>query len=430
MKKAKSMGADCVDIALSESSEIFVNVRLTKLEKIVRADVANVGARVFVGKRAACATTDDVTELQSDEFWEKIISAAKNSPEESVKSRADASELCKNFKQIDMCDNDYQIDHEKLVEAATECENIALQTDGICNSEGACAKYTRAKIALMRDDGFFGEYEKTKHHVHVATLAEKNGDLQQDYAFSEAVYHADLKTPEQIAKEAAEKTIKKLGARKIQSCKIPVVFHRDVSRQLLCSMLGAVDGSMIARGMSFLKDKLSQKIFGNKISVIDQYAVDRGLRSRPFDSDGLECADNCIVENGILNLFLLNTKYANKLNMKSTRNASGLEGVSPNNVCIENGAESFDDLLKSIKRGLFVTDVLGNGLNIVTGNYSQGAVGFMIENGTITYPVNEITIASNFIDMFSNCSVASDLKRELGIDSPTLFMEEMVVGGI
>jgi PmbA protein len=211
---------------------------------------------------------------------------------------------------------------------------------------------------------------------------------------------------------------------------VPVVFGKEVSRQLLRSMLEAINGATVANGISFLKDKLYQKIFSDKINIVDRYAINRGLRSRPFDSDGLECSNNKIITSGVLNTFLLNTKYASKLNMKSTGNACGLNGIAPNNICIENGFESYGDLMKNISNGLFVTDVLGNGLNVVTGNYSQGAAGFWIQNGEIAYPVNEITIAGNFIDMFTNCSVANDLKIEYGIDSPTLFMEEMIVGGI
>ena len=430
INKAKSIGADHVDIIFSESETISASSRLTKLEKLVQANLMNVDIRVSVGNRHASISSDNIERLTDNSFIERVVSAAKNSPEEKLKIRADSSELCKNFKEIDICDKNFSADPDYFINKAKKCEDIALQIKGITNSEGAEAGYSRTKLTLMRDDGFCASYEKTLNQISVVTLAEKNGSLERDYAYSTSVYNEDLRSSEEIAKESAEKTLKRLGARKVQSCKVPVVFDRKTSRQLLNSMLDALSGAAIARGVSFLKDKLSQKIFADCINVSDRYAIRRGLRSRPFDSDGLECRDTNIVTNGTINSFLLNTKYANKMNMKSTANASGWEGISPNNVCIENGNKSFFDLIKGIKSGLFVTEVMGSGVNIVTGNYSQGAVGFWIENGEITYPVNEITVAGNFLEMFSHCDVASDLKLESGIDSPSIFFEEMIVGGI
>ena len=430
IKKAKSMGADCVDIMYSESETISATTRLTKLEKLVQANVSGIGIRVSVDDRYATISSDNIDALKDDTFIEKVIVAAKNSPKEISKIRANSSELCKNFKEIDICDKDFHENPEYFINEAKKCEDIALQIKGITNSEGSEAGFARTVFSLTRDDGFFASYEKTTNQISVVTLAEKDGSLERDYAYSTAVYNFDLKSADEIAKKAAEKTLKRLGARKIPSCKVPVVFSRETSAQLLNSILSALNGSAIARGISFLKDKLSKKVFSENINIKDKYAIDRGLRSRPFDSEGLECRDIDIVNNGIITSFLLNTKYSNKLQMQNTASASGWEGISPNNVYIENGKKSFSELIKNIKNGLYVTEVLGNGVNIVTGDYSQGAVGFWIENGEIAYPVHEITIAGNFFDMFSHCDVASDLKIEFGIDSPTIFFDEMIVGGL
>ena len=430
INKAKSIGANHVDVMFSESQTISASTRLAKLEKLVQANLMSVDMRVSVGNHYASISSDNIEQLKDDSFIEKVVSSAKNSPEEKLKIRADSNELCKNFKEIDICDKNFEANPDYFVNKAKECEDVALQIKGITNSEGAEAGYSRTKFTLMRDDGFCASYEKTLNQISIVTLAEKNGNLEQDYAYSTTIYSEDLRSSEEIAKEAAEKTLRRLGARKIQSCKVPVVFDRRTSRQLLNSMLDALSGSAVARGISFLKDKLSQKVFADCINVTDKYAINRGLRSRPFDSDGLECRDTNIVTNGTINSFLLNTKYASKMNMKSTANASSWEGISPNNVFIENGSKSFSDLIKGIKSGLFVTDVMGNGVNMVTGNYSQGTAGFWIENGEIAYPVNEITVAGNFLEMFSHCDIASDLKLEFGIDSPSIFFEEMIVGGI
>lgn len=430
INKAKSIGADHVDVTFSESETISANTRLAKLEKLVKANIMSVDMRVSVGNRYASISSDNIEQLKEDSFIEKVVSSAKNSPKETLKIRADSAELCKNFKQIDICDKNFSANPDYFINKAKECEDIALKIKGITNSEGVEAGYSRTTFTLMRDDGFYASYEKTINQISIVTLAEKDGNLERDYAYSTSIYNEDLRSSEEIAKEAAERTLKRLGARKVKSCKVPVVFNRRTSRQLLNSMLDALSGASIARGVSFLKDKLSQKVFAGCVNVIDKFAIQRGLRSRPFDSDGLECHNTNIVTNGTINSFLLNTKYANKMNMKSTANASGWEGISPNNVCIENGNKSFSDLIKEIKSGLYVTDVMGNGVNMVTGNYSQGAAGFWIENGEIAYPVNEITVAGNFLEMFLHCDLASDLKLEFGVDSPSIFFEEMVVGGI
>lgn len=430
VKKTKSMGADCVDIMCSESETISATTRLTKLEKLVQANVCGIGIRVSVGDRYATISADNIDALKDDSFIEKVIAAAKNSPKEISKIRADSSELCTTFKSIDICDKNFRASPEYFINQAQKCEDIALQIRGISNSEGAEAGYARTIFSLARDDGFFASYEKTKNQISVVTLAEKDGSLERDYDYSTAVYNSDLKSADEIAKTAAEKTLKRLGARKVKSCKVPVAFSRETSGQLLSSILSALNGSAVARGISFLKDKLSKKVFSANINIKDRYAIDRGLRSRPFDSEGLKCRDNDIVNSGTITSFLLNTKYSNKLRMQSTASASGWEGISPNNVYIENGRKSFTELVKDIKNGLYVTEVLGSGVNTVTGDYSQGAVGFWIENGDIVYPVHEITVAGNFLDMFAHCDVASDLKMEFGIDSPTIFFDEMIVGGI
>jgi PmbA protein len=429
LRKAKSLGAHHVDIIFCESDTSSAETRLAQLKKFVHANVVSIKIRVSIGKKNAIIATDNLKELQDDSFVEKAVSAAKIAPEDAFYIRPDIDQLCKNIRVIDTCD-DTVISRDKLVEDAKTCESIALGVNGITNSEGAEASHTRSKIILFGDEDFVEEYEKTVNQISVVTLAEKSGNLEMGYDFSKAVYYSDLKDLETIAKKAAKQALRKLGARKISSCKVPVIFDKRVAGHLLSSLLDALSGAQVAKGMSFLKDQLSKKVFSDCLSITDRYALERGLRSRPFDSDGLECKDNSIIKNGTLNSFLLNTKYAHQLQMKSTCNAYGFDGIAPNNVYMEEGKCSFDDLVKSVKNGLYITEVLGNGLNVVTGNYSQGAVGFWIEGGEIAYPVNEITVAGNFIDMFGNCEIASDLKMETGIDSPALLMPEMTIGGV
>ncbi|MDR0677631.1 MAG: TldD/PmbA family protein [Holosporaceae bacterium] len=428
VQSIRKCGADQVDVLCSESNTISVTTRLAKLEKIVKSDITSVKMRVSIGKKSAIVSTDSLDELQKESFIEKVVSAAKNSPEEPVAFRPKVDQLCKAPEKIDICDP-REVSLDELIAKAIECEEEALQVKGITNSEGAQASHFRSKFMLLKNNDFSASYEKTFNQLSIVTLAEKDGFLERDFDITEAIYHSDLKDAKKLAHCSAERTLKRLGAKKIKSCKVPVVFDRRVAGQLLCSLVEAVNGAAVAKNISFLKDKLHKKVFGDSINVIDRYAIPRGLRSRPLDSEGLACTDNSVIKNGVLNLFLLNTKYANLLQMTSTRNAEGFEGISPHNIYIENGKNSFSDLLKSVKYGLYVVEVMGNGLNLVTGNYSQGAVGFLIENGEITSPVNEITIAGNFLEMFSRCLPASDLKMEFGIDSPTLLIDEIVVGG-
>lgn len=429
IRKIKKIGATGVDIVFKENTTLSATSRFMKVEKLERSDILGVSVRIFIDDRSIVVSTDNVDELKNDDFMEKIFYAVKNSPKESMNLRANTFELYKGGTSIDIYDQ-VDVTSEMLIKNTKMCEDIALQIPGITNTEGAEARFSRTKINLMRDDGFSAQYEKTKNALSIITLAEKNGNLERSFDFSETIYFKDLKSAEKIATDSAKKTLQKLGARKIHSCRIPVVFHKDVAASLLHNILEALNGAMIAKGMSFLKDKLGQKVFSERLNINDRYDVCRGLRSRPFDADGLTCCNNSIVKDGILSSFLLNTKYARKLNMKSTANAADWDTISPNNVCIENGQESFNTLIKNIKNGLYVTEVLGSGLNFVTGNYSQGACGFWIKNGEITYPVNEITVAGNFIDMFNHCIFASDLEMKFGIDAPTIFFEEMVVGGV
>jgi PmbA protein len=429
IKKAKRFGADQIDILVNICEKVNINSRLQRVENVTQAHTVNISIRAFVGKKSAMVSTDSVDDLRSSSFMEKAISAASSSPEELGKSRADEGDLCPNFRKIDLCDP-ISPSHEQMMDDALKCEDIALQIDGITNSGGSSVGHSRTKVMLAKSDNFFGEYEKTFNQISLEIIAQKDASMERDVEYSSAVYYADMKTPEHIARQAAERAIRRCGAKKVDSCSVPVVFHRDVASQLLGDLIGALNGVVVANGTSFLKDKLLQKVFSNAISVTDRYAIDRGLRSRPFDADGLECTDNHIIESGVLNSFLLDMKYANRLGKRSTGNAIGWGIIAPHNVCIENGTTSLPDMIRSIKNGLYVTDVIGRGLNIVTGNFSQGAVGFWIMDGEIAYPVNEITIARNFIDIFANCQVASDLEIKSGIDAPGIFVDEMIVGGV
>lgn len=422
--EAKKIGAEHVDIIARESDTISVVSRLAKLEQLTEANVEDIQIRATIGKQQAIAITNSAEDLIKPEFIEQLVSAAKNSPEDEFVCRPNFEKY--DVEQLDICD-DRETCPQDFVKYATECEQLALETAGITNSEGAEFGYTKSTIILLKDNDFFGKYKKTLFQASVVPLAEKDGELQQDYSFTQGLFFENLKSPAKLAEEAASRTLKKLGSRKISSCAVPVLFDRRCAGGLLQSILRAMNGASIVKGMSFLKTKLQQKITSANISVYDDYKC--GINARPFDSEGLCSQNNNLIVDGVLMNFLLNTRYANQLKMVSTHSASGFNSIAPNNVYLKNGTAAKNDIIRDIKRGLLVTETMGDGLNIVTGNYSTGACGFWIENGEIQYPVNEITLAGNFDDMFGSCIPAADLQIETGCDSPSIFIPNMVVGG-
>lgn len=430
ISKMIAKGADAVDLLCKCSDSSSVTVRQNKVEKFVEASEGNIQIRASVGKRTAMASVNSFAELLEEEFLEKVVSAAKNASEEQVEFRPSFDEMCKDVPVLDICDRSV-VDSKQLEADALECESLALSYPRITNSEGAESSRVFSKTILMNNKGFCKEYEKTCYQRAVATLAEKDGQLEQSYDFSNKIYYCDLKNVKEMAETAAKKTVSHLGARKIKSCKVPVMFDPLIAGRLLGDILQIINGESIKKGLTFLKKRdLSKGVFNNNLTILDKFNIPRGLRSVPFDGDGLPCSNINLITKGRLDNFLLNVKCANELELKSNAHAAGFGSIAPHNVFIENGTRSKQDLLGDIKNGLYVTEVLGNGLNAVTGNFSQGACGFWIENGEMTYPVNEITIAGNILEMLNHCEVASDLAFETGVDSPSIRFDEMTVGGL
>lgn len=424
IKKGKSLGADHVDIIAAESRTTSVTSRLQKVEQITNADFELISVRVTVGKQQAISVTNSSEDLIKDDFIEQLVIAAKNSPEDEYVTQPEKD--TSPFEELKICDY-RKINPEDFMKYAAECEQYALETPGITNSEGAEFSYEKSTHILMKDYDFFGKYDKSCFYISVVPLAEKDGELQQSYAYQQVTFFDQLKSPKELADEATSRTLKKIGSRKIKSCVVPVIFERRCARNLLIDIIRAINGANIANNMSFLKDHIHKKIVSDAITICDNYK--KGTTARPFDSDGLRAQNNELVVDGALQTFLLNTRYAHQLKMKSTHSASGFNTVAPNYVYIQNGNVPLDELIRDIKDGLLITETMGDGLNITSGNYSTGACGFRIENGEIQYPVNEITLAGDFETMFSDILPASDFIMESGADSPSLFVPKMTIGG-
>lgn len=425
IKKGKSLGAEHIDIIADESCTCSVTSRIGKIEQVTNSNLEYITIRTTVGKRQAISVTNSSEDLLKDDFIEQLVVAAKNSPEDAYISQPEKDSA--PFEQLQICDY-CEVNTEDLAKYAVECEQLVLNTPGITNSEGSSFFYEKSTHVLVKDYDFLGKYDNSSFLVSTVPLAEKNGELQQSYAYQQVAFFDQLKSPKDLAEEATSRTLKKIGSRKIKSCVVPVIFERRCAQNLLGSVIQAINGANVANNMSFLKDKIHKKIMTDAITVYDDYK--KGIASRPFDSDGLCSQNNELIVDGVLKTFLLNSRYANQLGMKSTHNAFGFSAVAPNYVYIENGNTSLNELIGNIRQGILITETMGDGLNLVSGNYSTGVCGFWIENGEVQYPVNEITIAGDFDTIFSDCIPASDLTTEkVFADSPSLFIPQMTIGG-
>lgn len=431
--KARAAGADAADAVLFDSASVSLAHRLGKTEKLERSESGDLGLRVFVGKRQAIVSSTDRSGKALDELVERAIAMARVVPEDGFAGIADPEQLARSWPDLDICD-DEEPSSETLIERARIAEEAALAVQGVTNSEGGDAGWSRSTIAIAASNGFAGSYGVSRQSLSASVLAGTGTGMERDYDYDSKVYGADLRDPAEIGREAGERAVRRLNPRRVKSCKVPVFFDPRVSRGLLGHLTGAISGPSIARGTSFLKDRMGQRIFASSITIVDDPHVKRGLRSRPFDAEGVEVSRRTLIEDGVLTTWLLDLRSARQLGMQTTghaaRGTSGPPGPAPANVYMAAGKRSRADMLAEIKDGFYVTDLMGMGVNGVTGDYSRGAGGFWIENGQITYPVNEITIAGNLKDMFLNMEAADDLELRFGMDAPTVRIDGMTIAGM
>jgi len=430
--RARKAGADAADAVLVDSAALSVAQRLGKPEKLERAESRDLGLRVFIGKRQAIVSTTDTSPTMLDELIERAIAMARTVPKDPYCGLADAGELARKIPGIDLCDTD-EPTTELLKERARAAEESALAVKGVTNSEGADASWSRSAITLAASNGFHGSYARSHHSVSVAVLAGEGTGMERDYDYATAVYGGDLEDAAAVGKRAGERTVKRLNARKAATAKVPIVYDPRVSRGLLNHLAGAINGASIARGTSFLKDKLGQRIFGGDIAIIDDPHRPRGLNSKPFDGEGIANRNRAIVENGVLTTWVLDLRSARQLGLKSTghaaRGTSSPPSPSLTNLYMAAGKMAPEEMIGGIFSGFYVTELMGMGVNGVTGDYSRGAAGFWIEHGEISYPVSEVTIAGSLSDMFLNLTPATDLVFRYGTDAPTIRVDGMMVAG-
>jgi PmbA protein len=358
---------------------------------------------------------------------------ARVAPEDKFAGLADPTELARQFPDLDLVDERLP-DAAALEAAARRAEQAGLAVKGVSKSGGASASAGIGGMVLLTSHGFSGAYLGSRHSISMQAIAGEGTGMETDYDYSSTLHAADLDPPEKIGRTAGERVVARLNPRKVSTRKVPVVFDTRVAGSLIGHLVGAINGSAIARKTSFLKDKLGQRLFAPGINVIDDPLRRRGLRSRPFDAEGVAVRRMALIEDGVLKTWLLDSATARELNRATTghaqRSASSAPSPGATNLHLEAGSISPDELIKSIGEGFYVTDVMGSGANLVTGDYSRGAAGFWVENGERSYPVSEVTIAGHLLDMFRSLRPANDLKFRYGTNAPTVLVEGLTIAGV
>ncbi|WP_374653986.1 TldD/PmbA family protein [Dongia sp.] len=432
LAKAKSAGADAADAVIGSSISLSVGERLGAKEKLERAESQDLGLRVFVGKRQAIVSTSDFTKASVEELAARAVAMAKAVPEDPFCGLAEPGQLAKDWPRLDLCDT-AEPSEALLTELVRAAEDAARGVKGVTNSEGAEAGYGRSDVAIAASNGFEGAYASSHFGLSVSVLAGEGTGMERDYDYSSTVYLADLDDPVRLGKSAGERAVRRLNPRKAKTAVVPIIFDPRISNSIVGHLVGAINGAGIARGTSFLKDHLNKDVFAPGIDIIDDPHRQRGLRSRPFDGEGLPTTQAKLIDNGRLTMWLLDCRSARQLGLVSnghaSRGTSSPPSPSPANVHMAAGKISREKLIGEIKQGLYVTELIGSGVNGVTGDYSRGAAGFWIENGVLAYPVSEVTIAGNLKDMFKAITPADDLVFKYGTNAPTLRIDGMTLAG-
>ncbi len=432
LRAAKGAGADAADAIFVSGVSASVSYRLGKLEDVERAESSDLGLRVFVGQRVAFVSSTDLSDRALAGLPERAVAMARLAPEDRFATLATTDLLARNWPDLDIEDS-AEPSAETLIERARAVEGAALAVKGVTNSEGGGASFGRSSVVLATSEGFVGRYSGTTHGVGVAVVAGEGTAMERDYDSASARHGGDLDLPELVGRRAGERAVERLNPRKAKSQAVPIVYDPRVSMSLLGHFAGAISGASIARGVSFLKDRLGKAVFPKAVRIIDDPHRKRGLRSKPFDGEGVANSRHALIEGGVLATWILDCASARQLGLKSTghaaRGTGGPPSPSPTNLYMEPGLQTPDELISDIRDGFYVTELIGMGVNGVTGDYSRGAAGFWIENGKRAYPVSEVTIAGNLIQMFAHLTPASDLVFRHGTNAPSLRVEGMTVAG-
>jgi PmbA protein len=428
---ARRAGADAADALALRSVSLAVEVREGAVEESERSEGDDVGLRAFVGRRQAVVSTNDI-KANAAELAERAVAMARVAPDDPFAGLADPEQLAGDYPDLDLLDPDLPTIAE-LEERARHAESAALGVKGVTTSGGASASAGIGGMVLVTSHGFTGAYLSSGQGISMSAIAGEGTAMERDYDYSSTVHGADLDSPEKVGRTAGERAVERLNPRKVKSKRVPVVFDRRVAGSLIGHLANAINGTAVARKTSFLRDRRGERLFRPGIHVIDDPRRLRGLRSRPFDAEGVSTKQLAVVEDGVLASWLLDCATARELGLRTTghaqRGVSSTPAPGPSNLHLTAGNDTPEALMADIAEGFYVTDLIGVGVNYVTGDYSRGASGFWIENGECSYPVSEVTIAGNLIDMFQALFPANDLEFRFGTNAPTVRVEGLTVAG-
>jgi len=436
-ERAVQSGATAADVVVHEGEEFSTTLRLGKIEKLKEAASKALGLRVFDGKRSASAFSSDFSPAALETLVERTLAMAHETSADPASGLAESELLGQHQGDLKLyCSDIAALGTEERIGYARRAEEAALAADPrIKNSEGASFESSEGTRVYASSAGFVGSYRLSYCGVYVVPIAQSDGGgMQRDYWYSVARCVAGLESPEEVGRKAAERALRRLGGRKVSTSHVPVIFDNETASSLVSHVFGAVRGDSIYRNASFLAGKLGQAVAGENVTILDDGLRPGGFGTRPFDDEGIPSSTTPVIERGVLKNYLLDSYSARKLNMKTTGNASrglaGPPGVGPKNFYLSPGTHSAEEIIRSVKEGFYVTELIGFGVNVVTGDYSRGAAGMWIENGELTYPVEEVTIAGNLRDILNNIEmIGRDLEFRRAIASPTLLVGGLTVAG-
>jgi PmbA protein len=429
---ARRAGADQADALAVRSISLAVEVRDGAIEESERSEGDDLGLRVIVGRKQAVVSTNDLSAGGFDNLAERAVAMARAAPEDSFVGLANPARLAASLPALDLIDPDMP-DVGVLETRAREAEAAGLGVAGVTKSGGASASAGIGGLVLATSHGFHGATIASRHGIAMTAIAGDGTGMERDYDFSSTLHAADLESATAIGRRAGERAVKRLNPRKVATRRVPVVFDSRISGSLVGHLASAANGNSVARKTSFLREKLGEKVFAAGIDIIDDPLRPRGLRSRPFDAEGIGGRRLYLVRDGVLESWLLDSATARELDLETTghaqRGVSSTPSPGPSNLHLTAGKKTADELIADIEDGFYITDMIGMGVNLVTGDYSRGASGYWIENGELTYPVSEVTIAGHLADMFASIEPANDLVFRYGTNAPTLRLEGMTVAG-
>ncbi len=432
LRHAKRFGADAADASIGFGESQSVEVRLGKIEGVEREESRSLGLRAFIGKRQAGAVVTDLSPKGIEALAERVVAMAKLAPEDPYCGLLDQAYQVKTIKTLDS-EDEARPTAQALEEAALACEAAALAVKHVANSGGASAGYSVSGHVIATSEGFRGRTAATSYSLGVSPIAEKDGAKERDYEYATRRFFADLPTAEEIGAIAGRRAAARLGAKKLSSQTAAVLFEARLASRMIGPIMSAINGAAVARGVSFLKDKMGQAILPKGFTLTEDPFKKRGLASRAFDGEGGAVKKRALIEDGALTTWLLNSATARQLKLKPTGHASvghgGPPGAGTSNLAVSAGEGTLADMMKRAKKGLVVTEMFSPALNANTGDWSVGVSGYWFEKGVFAYPANEITIAGNLLELYAQLQWGADLEERGGFTAPSLMLEAVTIGG-